>query len=64
MVFDLKYNNSIGSNGRTRYAAFVNAGGILTLVGENHVNHSNNNNTTERNKSKIFKFVVLGKNNK
>jgi len=45
VVFDLKYNNSIGSNGRTRYAAFVNAGGILTLVGENHVNHSNNNNT-------------------
>ena len=45
VVFDLKYNNSIGSNGRTRYAAFVNAGGILTVVGENHVNHSNNNNT-------------------
>ena len=45
VVFDLKYNNNIGSNGRTRYAAFVNAGGILTLVGENHVNHSNNNNT-------------------
>ena len=45
VVFDLKYNNSIGSNGRTRYAAFVNAGGILTVVGENHVGYSNNNNT-------------------
>jgi len=44
VVFDLKYNNSIGSNGRTRYAAFVNAGGILTVVGENHVGYSNNNN--------------------
>ena len=45
VVFDLKYNNSIGSNGRTRYAAFINAGGILTVVGENHVGYSNNNNT-------------------
>ena len=45
VVFDLKFNNNIGGNGKTRYAAFVNAGGILTLVGENHVNHSNNNNT-------------------
>ena len=45
VVFDLKYNNSIGSNGRTRYAAFVNAGGILTIVGENQANYSNTNNT-------------------
>ena len=45
VVFDLKFNNNIGGNGKTRYAAFVNAGGILTIVGENHVNHSNTNNT-------------------
>ena len=45
VVFDLKYNNNIGSNGKTRYAAFVNAGGILTIVGENQANFSNTNNT-------------------
>ena len=45
VVFDLKYNNNIGSDGKTRYAAFVNAGGILTIVGENHVGYSNTNNT-------------------
>jgi len=45
VVFDLKYNNNIGSNGKTRYAAFVNAGGILTIVGENQANYSNTNNT-------------------
>ena len=47
VVFDLKYNNNIGSNGKTRYAAFVNAGGILTIVGENDVGYSNDNNTIE-----------------
>ena len=41
----MKYNNSIGSNGKTRYQSFIQAGGVLVLVGENHVNHSNNNNT-------------------
>ena len=45
VVFDMKYNNSIGSNGKTRYQSFIQAGGVLVLVGENHVNHSNNNNT-------------------
>ena len=45
VVFDLKYNNNIGSDGKTRYAAFVNAGGILTIVGENQANYSNTNNT-------------------
>ena len=45
VVYDMKYNNSIGSNGKTRYAAFVNAGGILTIVGENQANYSNTNNT-------------------
>ena len=45
VVFDLKFNNNIGSNGKTRYAAFVNAGGILTIVGENQANYSNTNNT-------------------
>ena len=45
VVFDLKYNNNIGSNGKTRYAAFVNAGGILTIVGENQASYSNTNNT-------------------
>ena len=44
VVFDLKYNNSIGSNGKARYNAFVQAGGVLILVGENS-NFSNNNNT-------------------
>tara|TARA_B100000795_G_scaffold13193_1_gene9085 strand:+ start:960 stop:2342 length:1383 start_codon:yes stop_codon:yes gene_type:complete len=47
VVFDLKFNNNIGGNGKTRYAAFVNAGGILTLVGENDVSFSNDNNTIE-----------------
>ena len=45
IVFDLKFNNNIGSNGKTRYAAFLQAGGILTIVGENQVNFSNTNNT-------------------
>ena len=45
VVWDMKYNNSIGSNGKTRYQSFIQAGGVLVLVGENHVNHSNNNNT-------------------
>ena len=44
VVFDLKYNNNIGSNGKARYNAFVQAGGVLILVGENS-NFSNYNNT-------------------
>ena len=47
VVFDLKFNNNIGGNGKTRYAAFVNAGGILTLVGENDGSFSSDNNTIE-----------------
>lgn len=47
VVFDLKFNNNIGGNGKTRYAAFVNAGGILTIVGENDVSYSSDNNTIE-----------------
>ena len=45
IVFDLKYNNNIGSNGKARYDDFVENGGILVLVGENHVSYSNTNNT-------------------
>ena len=45
IVFDMKYNNNIGGNGKTRYDNFVNAGGILVLVGENHVSYSSDNNT-------------------
>ena len=47
VVWDMKYNNSIGSNGKTRYQNFVNAGGVLVLVGENNQNYSNNNQTIE-----------------
>jgi len=47
VVWDMKYNNSIGSNGKTRYQNFVNAGGVLVLVGENNQNFSNNNQTIE-----------------
>jgi len=47
VVWDMKYNNSIGSNGKDRYQAFVNAGGVLVLVGENNQNFSNNNQTIE-----------------
>ena len=47
VVFDLKFNNNIGGNGKTRYAAFVNAGGILTLVGENDGSFQSDNNTIE-----------------
>ena len=43
VVWDMKYNNSIGSNGKTRYQNFVQAGGVLVLVGENNQNFSNNN---------------------
>jgi hypothetical protein len=32
VVWDMKYNNSIGSNGKDRYQAFVNAGGVFTFV--------------------------------
>ena len=32
VVWDMKYNNSIGSNGKTRYQNFVQAGGVLILV--------------------------------
>lgn len=45
VVFDLKYNNNIGSNGKDRYDDFVENGGILVLTGENHINYSNTNNT-------------------
>lgn len=45
VVFDMKYNNNIGSNGKTRYQNFVQAGGTLILVGENHANFSSDNNT-------------------
>ena len=43
----MKYNNSIGSNGKTRYQNFVQAGGVLVLVGENNQSYSNNNQTIE-----------------
>ena len=45
VVFDLKYNNNIGGNGKTRYDNFVNAGGVLVLVGENSQSFSSDNNT-------------------
>ena len=47
VVYDMKYNNSIGSNGKTRYQNFVQAGGVLILVGENNGSYSNNNQTIE-----------------
>ena len=47
VVYDMKYNNSIGSNGKTRYQNFVQAGGVLVLVGENNGSYSNNNQTIE-----------------
>jgi len=47
VVYDMKYNNSIGSNGKDRYQAFVQAGGVLVLVGENNSSYSNNNQTIE-----------------
>ena len=47
VVWDMKFNNSIGSNGKDRYQAFVNAGGVLVLVGENNGSFSNNNQTIE-----------------
>ena len=45
VVFDMKYNNNIGSNGKTRYQNFVQAGGTLIVVGENSGSFSNDNNT-------------------
>ena len=45
VVFDLKYNNNIGSNGKARYDDFVENGGILVIVGENQQSYSNTNNT-------------------
>ncbi len=45
VVYDMKYNNNIGSNGKTRYQNFVQAGGVLILVGENQASYSNTNNT-------------------
>ena len=47
VVYDMKYNNNIGSNGKTRYQNFVQAGGVLVLVGENNVSYSNTNQTIE-----------------
>ena len=45
VVFDLKYNNNIGSNGKARYDDFVENGGVLILVGENSGSFSSDNNT-------------------
>jgi len=45
VVFDLKFNNNIGSNGKDRYDDFVENGGILTVVGENSGSYSSDNNT-------------------
>ena len=45
VVYDMKYNNNIGSNGKDRYQAFIQNGGVLVLVGENQVSYSNTNNT-------------------
>ena len=45
VVFDMKYNNNIGNNGKTRYQNFVQAGGTLIVVGENSGSYSNDNNT-------------------
>ena len=45
VVFDMKYNNNIGSNGKARYDDFVENGGILTVVGENQVSYANLNQT-------------------
>ncbi len=45
VVFDLKYNNNIGSNGKDRYDDFVENGGVLVITGENHASYSNTNNT-------------------
>ena len=47
IVVDLKYNNNIGSNGKTRYQNFVQAGGILIVTGENNANFSSRNNNIE-----------------
>ena len=47
IVVDLKYNNNIGSNGRTRYQNFVQAGGILIVTGENNANFSSRNTNIE-----------------
>ena len=45
VVFDMKYNNNIGGNGKTRYQNFVQAGGTLIVVGENSGSFSSDNNT-------------------
>ena len=45
VVYDMKYNNNLGSNGKTRYQSFVQNGGVLVVVGENQVSYSNTNNT-------------------
>ena len=47
VVWDMKYNNRIGSNVKDRYQAFINAGDVVVLVGENNQNFSNNNQTIE-----------------
>ena len=47
VVVDLKYNNNIGSNGRSRYQSFVQAGGVLIVTGENETNFSSRNNNIE-----------------
>ena len=47
VVVDLKYNNNIGSNGRSRYQSFVEAGGVLIVTGENESNFSSRNSNIE-----------------
>ena len=48
VVVDLKYNNNIGSNGRSRYDDFVKAGGVLIVTGENETNFSSRNSNIEK----------------
>lgn len=47
VVVDLKYNNNIGSNGRSRYDDFVENGGVLIVTGENETNFSSRNGNIE-----------------
>ena len=47
VVVDLKYNSNIGSNGRSRYQSFVEAGGVLIVTGENESNFSSRNGNIE-----------------
>ena len=59
VVYDMKYNNNIGSNGKTRYQNFVQAGGVLVLVGENNVSYSNKKFSTEcRRYTSIIRWFI------